>query len=332
MACGTLPVSRPRTGDFPNGDTMKFSPRILSCDWGTSRFRLRLVDRPSGRILAEHTTDEGAQTIAAKHRSPSRRRAAFAAALQRALETLDVARDSGVPLVISGMACSTIGWIPQPYAPLPVGLDGAGYRICDLRIKGRKVRFVSGLSAECDVIRGEECELTGLFGRPARRALAEDCVVVLPGTHSKHVRLLGGRITDFSTRPTGELFALLSRHSTLVGGAAPAGFSSAAFLAGVRTARQMDLGAALFKVRARSVLGHMRPEQGADFLSGVLIGAELICLPPAGRIVISAGSDLAHRYALAARTLIARSRVTLIPRAEAAGAVVRGHLQLASDL
>ncbi len=311
---------------------MNNSTHLLSCDWGTSRFRLRLVNRQTGRAEAEHSTDEGAQTIAAAHRSPVKRRAAFASALQRGLDALAVARRPGIPVVISGMACSTIGWIPQPYASLPVGVDGAGYLTIDLRIRGRTVRFISGLRTDCDVMRGEECELTGLFIRPKRRALADDCVVVLPGTHSKHVRLRRGRIVEFSTRPTGDLFALLSRHSTLVGGRPTTSFSSAAFRAGVRTARQLDLGAALFKTRARSVLGHLRPEQGADFLSGVLIGSEMICLPAKGPIVIAAGSDLARRYSLAARTLLPRGRITVIPPAEAAGAVVRGHVHLASAL
>lgn len=311
---------------------MTHSTHLLSCDWGTSRFRLRLVNRHTARTEAEYSTDEGAQTIAAAHRAPAKRRAAFASALQRGLDALAVARQPEIPLVISGMACSTIGWIPQPYASLPVRLDGTGYVTTDLRIKGRKVRFISGLRTDCDVMRGEECELTGLFISPQRRALAKDCIVVLPGTHSKHVRLRQGRIVEFSTHLTGELFALLSRHSTLCGSQPSPRFSPSAFRAGVRTARQLNLGAALFKTRARNVLGHMRPEHGADFLSGVLIGSEMACLPAKGQIVIAAGRDLAKRYSLAARILLPRGRITVIPPAEAAGAVVRGHVHLASDL
>ncbi len=311
---------------------MNGSSQLLSCDWGTSRFRLRLVNRQTGRIVAEHSTDEGAHALNAAHEGPPGRRAAFASVLERGLTALAMAQRTEIPLVISGMASSTIGWIPQPYAPLPAGMDGRGYFATDLRIKGRKVRFISGLRTDCDVMRGEECELTGLFIRPKRRALADDCVVVLPGTHSKHVRLRRGKIAEFSTHLTGELFALLTRHSTLVGGRTPARFSPSAFCAGVRTARQLGLDTALFKTRARSVLGHMHPEQSADFLSGVLIGSELACLPARGQIVIAACSDLARRYTLAARTLLPRGRITVIPPAEAAGAVARGHVHLASNL
>ena len=31
--------------------------QFISCDWGTSRLRLRLVELAQGRVLAEHATD-----------------------------------------------------------------------------------------------------------------------------------------------------------------------------------------------------------------------------------------------------------------------------------
>ena len=62
-------------------------------------------------------------------------------------------------------------------------------------------------------MRGEETQLFGalhLLGPDA----ADGCYV-LPGTHSKWVRLHGGRITELRTYMTGELFALLRQHGTL---------------------------------------------------------------------------------------------------------------------
>jgi len=304
---------------------------LLSCDWGTSSFRLRLVERQTWRVLAEHTSPEGAQTIAAVHRPGPGRRSAFAAVLQRGLRTLKVSTRAKIPLVVSGMACSTIGWWPLPYASVPVQLDGTDFVSADRSIQGRTVRFISGLRATCDVMRGEECELVGLFQNPARLALATDCCVVLPGTHSKHVRLHRGRILGFSTHPTGELFALLSRHSTLCEMPA-SGFAATAFRAGVHAALQLGLGPALFRTRARSVLGLMRPAHAADFLSGVLIGSEIASLPKRGRVILAAGPNLARRYRLAVGIMHPKTSVTVIPAAEAAHAVVRGHVHLARDL
>jgi len=304
---------------------------LLSCDWGTSSFRLRLVERRSRRVLAEHTSPEGAQPIAAAHKPGPRRRSAFAAVIQRGLRILKVSTRPEIPMVVSGMACSTIGWRPLPYAVLPASLDGTDFISADLRIQGRAVRFISGLRAACDVMRGEECELVGLFERPSRRALSNECCVVLPGTHSKHVRLHRGRIAGFSTHPTGELYALLSRYSTLCVGPA-SGFNATEFRAGVHTARQLGLGPALFRTRARSVLGIMRPAHAEDFLSGVLIGAEVASLPTRGRVIVAAGPNLARRYRLAIGIIHPKTNVMMIPAVEAAHAVVRGHVHLARDL
>lgn len=315
----------------PNGKTLPAGLLLLSCDWGTSSFRLRLVNRKTARIEAEYSTGDGAQPIAAATLSTAARSRAFRAVLQRGLESLGVAGRTEIPLIISGMACSTIGWQSLPYASLPARLTGGDFVIADKRIGGRVVRFVSGLRAACDVMRGEECELTGLFVPPSRHALASDCLVVLPGTHSKHVRIHKGRITDFTTHPTGELFALLSKHSTF--GGKPGGtFSPRAFCAGIETACQSGMGPALFKTRARTVLGRMPPEQSADFLSGVLIGSEIASLPRGVPIVLAVGPALARRYGLAVRTLHPRSKVFRIAPREMARALVRGHLKIASTL
>lgn len=304
---------------------------LLSCDWGTSSFRLRLANRHTAHVSAEYTSGAGAQVIASLHKSITKRRAAYLAVLQKGLHALGVANRPEIPLVVSGMACSTLGWHPLPYTPLPAHHNGAKLITADKRVQGRHVRFISGLRADCDVMRGEECELIGLFNNPKRHELAENCYVVLPGTHSKHVHLQHGRITEFVTHPTGELFAVLCKHSTLCAGKTSA-FAVTAFCAGVRTANQLGLSAALFKTRAHSVLGQMRPEHSGDFLSGVLIGSEIASLPKTERVIIAAGPNLARRYRLAADLLRAKRHTLMIPPSEAAQAVVRGHVYLSQNL
>jgi len=304
---------------------------LLSCDWGTSSFRLRLVSRGNGRVQTEHATADGAQPIASASPSVTARRAAFRAVLAHALEAIGVAQHRSIPLVISGMACSTIGWLPLGYAGLPAHVSGADFVTGDRRIDGRKVRFVSGLRADCDVMRGEECELAGLFAAGRRQVLARDCLVVLPGTHSKHVRLKRNRITDFVTHPTGELFSLALKHSTF-GGAMNEKFSPRSFRAGVLAARQLGMGPALFKARASTVLGLMPREHTADFLSGVLIGSEIVCLPSGVPVVLGAGPALAPRYRLALRTIRRRESFIPIEPREMAQALIRGHLQLSTGL
>lgn len=311
-----------------NGEAVNTAAVFLSCDWGTSAFRLRLVDRRGLRVRAEIATDDGVQAVAAAGQGPVRRRA-FLRVLRRGLVAVGAADEDDIPLIISGMATSTLGWHPLGYAHTPAQLDGSDLLTADDCLGGRRVKFVSGLRTHDEVMRGEEIELVGLFGGSARRALADDCLVVLTGTHAKHVRLRHGTIVGFRTHPTGELFALLVRHSTLAG-TPGRGFSRKAFVDGVEFCRVHGTGTALFQTRARVVLGRLPTAQAADFLSGVLIGAELATLPPTGRIVLAAGPHLASRYRLALHTLFPRREFTHLPPAEVSRAVVAGHARLLS--
>jgi len=180
-------------------------------------------------------------------------------------------------------------------------------------------------------MRGEETELIGLLADPSRHHLLENSTIVLPGSHSKHVRLCAGKIVEFATFMTGELYGLLCQNSTLVT-PGDAIFDEAAFVAGVRAARSLSMIAALFQTRARTVLGHLAAEHSRAFLSGVLIGAEVATLTgaPTGKIVLAAGESFARQYALALSELAPGAAVVQIPPADLATAVVMGQATILS--
>ncbi|MDP3069938.1 MAG: 2-dehydro-3-deoxygalactonokinase [Opitutaceae bacterium] len=305
--------------------------QFISCDWGTSRLRLRLIELTQRRILAEHATDEGIQHLAQIHPAQHGRREFLAAVLERGIAALGVVGQPDIPVVISGMASSTLGWQALPYASLPAPVDGSTLQFVDFVQAGRRVRLVSGLRAASDVMRGEETELIGLLADPARHHLRENCTVVLPGSHSKHVRLRAGMIVEFATYLTGELYGLLSQNSTL---ATPDEviFDEAAFVAGVRTTRSLSMSAALFQTRARTLLGHVAAEHSRAFLSGVLIGAEVATLngASAGQIVLAAADSFARQYALALGELSPDAVVVQISPADLATAIVMGQATILS--
>ena len=108
-------------------------------------------------------------------------------------------------------------------------------------------------------MRGEETQLLGAIGIDERGVLA-----VLPGTHSKWARVEHGRVVDFTTFMTGELYGVLIDHSMLgrLAGHEPGRFSRDAFSRGV--ARGLDDGELahdIFGARTLALTGALASER-----------------------------------------------------------------------
>lgn len=312
---------------------------FFSCDWGTTSFRLRLVSRAEGRVVAEMADDNGARAIASSlpdNAGAADRAAAFGSALKRALACLPQAADplaAGVPVVISGMASSSIGWRELPYAGLPFPVDGSQTVGEWLEVpwssRSVPVLLVSGLAGEMEIMRGEETQVIGLLAQPRFCELAEQVTVILPGTHSKHVHVSTGSVTTLQTYMTGELFDVLSTHSILrftAGGLAEER-DGPAFDDGVTATCDRGLMRSLFQTRTRSVLGGQPVPANRAFLSGLMIGSELVEIAdehPDSPLLL-AGGGIVESYTRAAHVLGLRDRLVVATRAEFDNAVTRGH-------
>jgi 2-dehydro-3-deoxygalactonokinase len=129
-----------------------------------------------------------------------------------------------------------------------------------------------------------------------------DGTVLLPGTHSKWVRMSAGAACSFQTFMTGELFALLTRHSLLGRLMTPGGDDPAAFDLGVdRSLASPAISARLFSVRTEGLFDRIPPSSLPDYLSGLLIGAEIAAMrdETLDQVTIVAAGKLASRYARA---------------------------------
>jgi 2-dehydro-3-deoxygalactonokinase len=266
-------------------------------DWGTTHLRVWLTDE-TGHVLG---VDESANGMGAL--KPEQ----FAGVLEATLNRMGARSD--VPVMICGMAGARQGWREAPYADCPIALTELPARAIGFGSHGRAVAIMPGVArrdlARPDVMRGEETQLLGLaigFG------LANG-IACMPGTHSKWVRVADGRIADFATAMTGELYAMLTQHSILRhataasdGGRKPVSGSDPVFLAHVSHALDESGGLArLFSVRAGSLLNGARAEDGRAALSGLLIGAELRGLATLigarpGPIMIVGSGSLASLY------------------------------------
>ena len=256
-------------------------------------------------------TEEGVAAVTARAAGRSRPEE-FQAALTTALNRLDTTTTHW-PIVISGMAASSVGWQELDYAPLPFPLDGTAVVCRELpALANRRIFLVSGLQAELDMLRGEETQLIGLA---QTHELPTAAVILLPGTHSKHVRVRQRCVLDFQTFMTGELFAVLRRQSLLQYSTTAAGpvTVSAAFRAGVGDGARRGLPATLFTVRARQVLRGEDAGSNTEYLSGLLIGTELAAIRPDEPCVLCAAPGLSELYAAALAELNVVHRLIVVP-------------------
>ena len=232
---------------------------VIGVDWGTSNLRVMRLGADGG-VLDRRVDPRGAGRLAPD---------AFAGVLT------DVAGDwlDGTPVLIAGMAGSRQGWIEAPYVFCPADAGGLAAQLVR-PVADHDVRIVPGVALTPaglgDVMRGEETQALGLFDP------GETGLMVAPGTHCKWIRVAEGAISGFRTFLTGELFAAV-REATLIGrGMGEPGLDDQAFDDGVRLAlSDPAITAHLFNIRVRSLAGELGPEGAADFLSGLLIGAEL---------------------------------------------------------
>jgi 2-dehydro-3-deoxygalactonokinase len=256
-------------------------------DWGTSNLRvMRLA--AGGRILEQRTDPRGAAELTSGD---------FASVL-KAVAGGWLAE---APVLICGMAGARGRWREVPYSPCPASLASLAAGLVRPEVGG-DVFLVPGVAEMAggdlsDVMRGEETQMMGLPGS------GEGGWAVAPGTHSKWIEMRRGEITSFRTFVTGELFAAVRQGTILAGGAAATGEDDAAFRKGVeRGLSEPALSAALFSVRVNLLAGRLSAETAPDYLSGLLIGAEVAAQAEAvrgERLALVGAADLSRRYSVA---------------------------------
>lgn len=254
------------------------NPALIALDWGTSSLRGFLMDAAGG-VIETRGSPHGITNL------PEPGLPGFEAAFE-ALCGSWLERHPGLPVVAGGMVGSAQGWREAPYAECPADARHLAAAAVEVAAPhGARVLIAPGLihrgAGMPDVMRGEEIQVSGaLLERPE---LAARALFLMPGTHSKWVAVEDGRITGFRTYMTGELFAVLCRHSLLgrlmTETAAEPELARAAFRRGLAMAREGmpgDFAHQIFAARTLGLAGEMPGAALKDFLSGLLIGQEVI--------------------------------------------------------
>jgi len=276
---------------------MSIKRPLIAIDWGTSSLRGARLGT-SGQVLESREFPRGILTV-----PPGQFESVFHELFG------DWMQAAGALCLISGMAGSRQGWQEAPYCPCPAGFAELSQHL--LWLQPDRIALVPGLSClgqdglhTPDVMRGEEVQIFGALQLTGR----DNATLVLPGTHSKWVHVHSGRVTQFQTFMTGEVFALMSQHSILgktldLNGA----FDKATFLQGVdQSQRAGSVLHHLFAVRTLGLFERLSAAQLPSYLSGLLIGEELrtqTVNADSGPVILIGSDTLTQRYSLALQNL-----------------------------
>lgn len=317
--------------------------KFLSCDWGTSSLRLRLVDVNSFKVIAEEASQEGISSTFALwqlNNQPEEKRIDFyLEVLKTHIASIEIKTGyslNGIPVIISGMASSTIGFIDIAYTELPVNVQDANILTATIPSHdyfNHDVLVISGIRSDDDVIRGEETQLIGCIDLKADKI--NDELFLFPGTHSKHIHVQNNQMVDIKTYMTGEFFELLSQKSILKNSVEAGDDPSsptymANFEKGIAEGINSNLLNAAFRVRTNNLFGKLSKKENFAYLSGMLIAAELKHLPGIGlkKINLICNDKLSSLYQYTLTQLGLSAIVENLNSGKADEAVIRGQYKI----
>ena len=247
-------------------------PTHIAGDWGTTHLRLHLCS--GAAVLAKvDGPGIGALSIGAE------------ATLFNAIGSWNY-EHGHLPVWLAGMVGSRNGWREVPYASCPADVEKLRASLLRFTVNDQQIAIAAGVACTNphgapDVMRGEETQILGAIATYPALASGRN-VIALPGTHTKWAMIEDGRLQSFQTSLSGELYALLSERSTLLraGVIEPdAAEEAQGFEAGLKRSRDLatlPLSHLLFEVRARQLVQGVSAAYASSYLSGLIIGQDIL--------------------------------------------------------
>jgi len=269
----------------------------IAVDWGTSNFRAMSVRNGEVIRTVQDTCGVG-----------KCQREELPTILRQQLLRLEEAWDAHLPVLLCGMIGSNIGIADAGYLPLPLSfrdLTGKGQPLTGILSGPLTLRPGICDRRTHEICRGEEMQLAGAL------TLTDSTTFAAVGTHSKWMTVDRSqqRVDSLQTLMTGELYHLVLNQSVVGKGLPTQVASPDAFLDGVATAQAIDrhektLVSELFRCRGRYILGDLPPQAAGSWLSGLLIGHEILQGHPRRTSVCYIGSrELLPHYQTASAAL-----------------------------
>jgi 2-dehydro-3-deoxygalactonokinase len=290
---------------------MSKTENFISCDWGTSNFRIRLVDKETLNIIEVLESNDGVKKTYKAFKNQSEeidQTAYFIAFLQKKIALLNLSNQKS-KVVISGMASSSLGMYELEYTPFPIEFNANKLIKTSLNpTDDLEIVIVSGAKSDSDIMRGEEIQAIGIANSLPKD---EAGILILPGTHSKHIAFNNGVFENFTTYMTGELFDTISTSTILTNSLERIKWHNKfepSFLQGVQKAKDNNVMASFFSIRTNDLFEKKSKEENFYFLSGLLIGCELAYLKDnSKKIYLATSGTLTKLYKLALESLTENS-------------------------
>jgi 2-dehydro-3-deoxygalactonokinase len=281
-------------------------PQYVCVDWGLSRLRASLCGF-KGNECVVHDKLSGPGISIARH-----------SVEETLFEVIApwTRKYGPVPIMLAGGVGSNIGWRTTPYLACPFTLRDLSAHCIAFTTDSRDIVIVPGLECtngfgEYDTMRGEELQLLGWLYHEVSRQTGSH-LVCLPGTHTKWVLVEDGRVLQFQSAVTGELYGLIRDHSILLAqnGESPSvpDESGSAFSMGVAACREAkgNLSHALFSARGRILSNALNADDATSYLSGLLIAADVMAAlelfqPSAAQVSLVGEPALCQHFANALR-------------------------------
>lgn len=309
---------------------------VITIDTGTTNTRVCAWNGVS--IVAEAFRPVGVRNTAITGST-----AMLAGAVKEAIDEVQKKTDwrsSETLFLASGMITSNVGLNEVPHLLAPAGIEELAAGMVQARLTDvvdAPIWFIPGIkntNAELslenceamDIMRGEETESMGAVHALGIQGPA---VIVLPGSHSKFVKLdAANKITGCLTSIAGEILDVVTKHTILassVNHQFASEIDTTALLKGAEISRRVGFARTCFSVRILDLFTRMTVDQKASFLQGSVLGmdiqamlhSEALKVTPQTSVVICGKKSLKDAlHALVTQENYFKNQIIAMPDAE----------------
>ena len=263
---------------------------IATIDTGTSNTRVKIWNQ--GKVVSRSFVEVGVRDTAITG-SKTKLYQGVKNAIKIALEQKNIEASEIDLFLASGMITSNVGLYEVPHVWAPAGVEELAKCMVSAQIDeviDKPIWFVPGVKnclenidlkncEEMDIMRGEEVETFGII---ESLKVEEAAVIILPGSHSKFVRLNKDmKIVGCVTTLAGELLSALT-NNTILANALNNSFvekvNEELIIAGANYSKNVGLNRACFTIRILDQFTTYSINDKANFLLGAVLENDLFAV------------------------------------------------------